>query len=195
MKLGHLVVTSLSVITLSSLVACSKPSPEEQKKQEAALASALASALNTPPSPAAPAAKQANAKAITLEPKTFDKLGAKLSVPQGSKVLSEDGFGVSLSFPLDEMSLNEILVNVSAAIGVTSLKTAVEDATMIGEKQIDVKKEVDKTTFQIVKAPQFNNVWVYQYKKLKTGWVKASCSGPTEQKDKVVEICASLAAK
>src|SRR5215472_12888843 len=149
-----------SLFALAMLVGCGKPSPEDQKKAEEQ-AAALASAMLTSAS----------------------------AVPTGSKILSDDAFGTTYSYMVDD--LNEIGVSVASAVGVTNLKTAVQDATLLGDK-----KEVDKTTYQIATAPQAGGtVFIYEYKKVKAGWVKAQCDGPGSYKDKLVEICSSLAPK
>ncbi len=177
-----------SALVVGSVVGCSKPSPEEQKKQEEKLAAALTSALAMPATPTPPAA----ATPLTLETKTHDKLGAKISMPQGAKLVSDNAIGTSYSYDLG--SLEEIGITLSSALGVTNMKSALQDVAMEGV-EFEVKKEVDKTTFQIVKAPQSGQVYAYQFKKLKTGWVKATCNGPVAYKDKIVEACGSLAAK
>jgi hypothetical protein len=175
-------------LALVALVAgCSKPSPQEQQKAEeqlaAAIASAMASATTEPP--AAP-------KAITFETKTQEKLGVTISIPQGAKLLSDDPLGTSYSLALPP--LDSIDISLTSAIGVTNLKTAVEDAS-VSSQPIAEKKEIDKTAFQIIKAPVAGIVFVYFYKKVKRGWVKAMCDGPEGYKDQLVFACSSLASK
>jgi hypothetical protein len=184
MKKACIIVSSLALVTA---LGCTKATAEEKKKAEDDLVAALASAMASSAAPSA-----APPKAIAFETKTQEKLGVTISVPQGSKILSDDAFGTSYSFMVDP--LDEIGINLASAVGVTSLKTAVDDASMTPQPVAE-KKEIDKTTFQIVKAPMGGTVFVYQYKKVKRGWVKATCDGPEAYKDKVVQACSSLAAR
>jgi hypothetical protein len=71
MKLTSALLSSLVLVTLAG---CSKPTPEEQKKKEAELAAALASAFAAPSSdPSAPAAKAASGGAQALVGNCTDK--------------------------------------------------------------------------------------------------------------------------
>jgi hypothetical protein len=184
MNTTRILVSSLALV---SALGCSKPTPAEQKKMEDDLAAAFASAVAS-----ASAAPAAPAKPISFETKTQDKLGVSISIPAGSKIVSDDAFGTSYSYMVDP--LDEFAVNLSSAIGVTNMKTAVDDASLTPQPIAD-KKEIDKTTFRIVKAPMAGTVFVYEYKKVKKGWVKAMCDGPEAYKDKVVEACSSLASR
>jgi hypothetical protein len=184
MNTTRILVSSLALV---SALGCSKSTPAEQKKMEDDLAAAFASAMAS-----ASAAPAAPAKPIAFETKAQDKLGVTISIPAGSKVVSDDAFGTSYSYMVDP--LDEFAVSLASAVGVTSLKTAVDDASLAPQPIAD-KKEVDKTTFQVVKASMGGTVFVYEYKKVKKGWVKATCDGPEAYKDKLVQACSSLASR
>lgn len=129
-------------------------------------------------------------KEVVLAPVADSSYGYSISIPKGSQVLQKGEFGHTYSFPLPG-GMHEYNVHITA-MGSSSLKDLVRNATMMGAKTVAEQKTLADGGFLVVKQPQgqIQEVWVSKKGVKKSLTVK--CTGRSQDKEKLVEICTSL---
>jgi hypothetical protein len=126
-----------------------------------------------------------------------------MHLPKGYKAVTEEASSSSYSYPLD--ATRTLTVTVSHVAGVTSVDSAVADATSddpvpdggapdAGPSNIADKSEVDTGNFLVVKHedPATASQEVYFYRAGKSVMLRAKCAGPSVIKDRLIDVCKSL---
>jgi hypothetical protein len=181
MKFSPFVVAA---VLATSAIACDAPAPTGDTKDSSAADKTADKKTGGDTKPA----KDDAPKDVVLEETKDDELGYTIMLPKDSKVLQKDKLsGHTFSFLLGGgHELNTHITGVEHA-DLAGLKNM---ATMMGQKDLEEEKEIDGGLLRVIKKAQgpIVEVWVA----VKGKPLTAKCTGPTDAKDKLVEICSSL---
>jgi hypothetical protein len=146
-----------------------------------------------PPPPKTAAAGAAAAKPVELEEVSDADFGYAIKIAKGSRVVVRNKYNHTYSHPLPG-GLHEYNVSLGR-VEAKSLDAAVKNATMMGSTEVTEKRQLQKGTFLVVKAPYQRLVEVHTFTRGRSGHLSAKCTGPAAEKDRLVEMCASLTAR